>query len=149
MKTIGIDYGTKRLGIAVSDPGGMIAMPFRVLDVRSDADAVKQVCDLCVEESAELIIVGLPLNMDGTSGEMVENVEKFVKILSGRTEIPIKTEDERLSTSMVERVLLDADMSRNKRKGVRDKLAAQVILQSYLDKESSVDPFDFDPGAME
>jgi len=142
MRVVGIDYGERRLGIAVSDPGGTIAMPFRVLDVRGDDDAVAQVRELCGDLSAERIVVGLPLNMDGSRGPMAERVERFIEQLSGEFDIPVETTDERLSTRLVERVLLDADMSRKRRKGVRDKLAAQVILQGYLDREAG--PLDCD-----
>jgi putative Holliday junction resolvase len=81
------------------------------------------------------VVVGLPLNMNGTRGPMVDRVERFVAELTEAVGLPVVTYDERLSSAMVERTLLDADMSRSKRKGVRDKLAAQVILQGYLDRE--------------
>ena len=134
-RILGIDYGERRMGLALSDEEGIVAMPLRVVEVTGDAQAAKavqQVCRETVPPPAE-IVIGLPLHMSGEKGPMAEKVARFAEQLQARTGIPVRTWDERLSSSMVERVLLDADMSRSRRKEVRDKLAAQVILQGYLD----------------
>jgi putative Holliday junction resolvase len=91
------------------------------------------VAEVCAETEAERVVVGLPLNMDGSPGPMAEKVRAFVTGLEAEIAVPVDAWDERLSTRMVERVLLQADVSRAKRKKARDKLAAQVILQGYLD----------------
>ena len=135
-RTIGIDYGERRVGVAISDPLGSIALGVCTLQVTGMNNAVNQVAEICKEKEAEAVVVGMPLNMNGSVGEMAEKVEKFIDKLGKKIEIPIITSDERLSSAMVERTLLDADMSRNKRKGVIDKLAAQVILQGYLDQKA-------------
>ena len=133
MKLLGIDYGIRRLGIAVSDPLGMLATPFRTVDTFSDEQSLEEICSLIEETKAEKIIIGLPLNMDNTEGPMVKKVRDFVDKLKLKTDLTIEFSDERLSSRLVERTLIEADMSRSKRKGVRDKLAAQVILQGYID----------------
>ena len=135
MRTLGIDFGERRVGVAISDPLGSIAFGVCTITVPGINNAVAQVAELCQEKEVSAIIVGLPLNMDGSRGEMVERVDIFVTKLAKATGLPIETYDERLSSAMVERTLLDADMSRNKRKRVIDKLAAQVILQGYLDRQ--------------
>ncbi|MDA3798274.1 MAG: Holliday junction resolvase RuvX [Kiritimatiellae bacterium] len=133
MKLLGIDYGIRRLGIAISDPLGMLATPFRTVNTFSDEQSLQEICNLIEETKAEKLVIGLPLNMDGTEGPMVLKVREFIEKLKLKTDLPIEFSDERLSSSLVERTLIEADMSREKRKNVRDKLAAQVILQGYID----------------
>ena len=133
MPVLGIDYGEKRVGFAVSDPSGTMALTLRTVEVRSQADALQQAADICREVGAGRIVVGLPLNMNGSRGPMAEKVELFVSRLAASVAVPVVTSDERLSTSTVERSLIEADVSRARRKHLRDKLAAQVILQGYLD----------------
>jgi len=136
MRTLGIDYGERRVGVAISDPFGSIALGLCTLQVTGMNNAVNQVSEICKEKDVQTVVVGLPLNMNGSASEMSERVEKFIVKLTERTGLNIITSDERLSSAMVERTLLDADMSRTKRKGVIDKLAAQVILQGYLDRQA-------------
>ena len=133
MRILGVDYGEKRIGFAVSDPAGMLAMPLAVCEVASDAEAVAAVQSHCTSTDAELVVVGLPLNMDGTRGPMALKTQAFAAELGKALAVPVATSDERLTTALVERTLLEADLSRAKRKRVRDKLAAQAILQNYLD----------------
>lgn len=132
-RILGVDYGEKRIGMASGDLELGIATPLQMIEVRNTgqaADAVKQVCE---ETGASKVVVGLPLNMDGSEGSAAEGALAFVARLRKILSVPVDTWDERLSTRIVERVLLDADVSRAKRRGKRDKLAAQVILQGYLD----------------
>jgi len=136
MRMLGIDYGERRVGVAISDPFGDIALGVCTLAVTGMKDAVAKVSDLCREREVGKVVLGLPLNMDGSSGAMVERVEQFATRLTESTGLPVVMLDERLSSALVERTLLDADMSRRKRKGVIDKLAAQVILQGYLDRQA-------------
>jgi len=133
VRIIGIDYGRRRLGFAVSDPDGVFAMPLRTIEIKARKQAVQAVSRLCTEEEPDEIVVGLPLNMDGTAGPMAHEVETFCARLSRCVEIPVKTWDERLSTTAAERALLEAGAGREHRRGAVDKVAAQTILQAYLD----------------
>lgn len=132
-RTLGIDYGTRRLGFAISDETGIVATPLFTRDIRSMDEAVLCASEVGAERKVERMVVGLPLNMDGSKGAMAVEVEAFVGRLRDRVGIDVAVWDERLSTGLVERMLVSADVSRARRKEVRDKLAAQVILQGYLD----------------
>ena len=132
-RMLGVDYGMRRLGFAVSDPLGIIATPLCVVHVRSDEDALAQIQRMCAETGAQKLIIGMPTNMNGTKGEMALRVEQFMARLAPALPVAVESWDERLTTSLVERVLIEADVRRADRKNVRDMLAAQAILQSYLD----------------
>jgi len=136
MKIIGLDYGSKRLGFAVSDPSETMALVLSTVEVKGKKDAIRAVMEVCEEQEADKLIIGLPRNMDGSIGPMAEEVKSFSIELRGILKIPVENYDERLTTAMVERSLIDQDVSRARRKGVRDKLAAQAILQGYLDSEN-------------
>ncbi len=134
MRVLGIDYGRKRIGLALSDPDGIIASPLSVYlrsDIRTDVDHIAR---LARENGVERIVIGLPLNMDGSAGGMADEVAAFAEQLSARVKIPVVTFDERLTSEEAERVLIQADMSRRKRRGVRDSIAAVLILQGYLER---------------
>jgi len=133
MRTLGIDYGTVRLGIAISDELGMIATGRETIKVQSMPEAVAKTVDAIRKYEASRVVVGLPLNMDGSSGPMAEAVQVFVKKLGAEIDLPIEAWDERMTSQEAERVLIEADVSRSKRKKVIDKMAAQAILQSWLD----------------
>lgn len=134
-RILGIDYGTRRVGVAISDPMAMLSTPLSVETVRSMEEAAAVVTRIARERSVEKIVVGMPINMDGTKGAIALETETFIGLLKAVSGLPVATTDERLSTSLVERMLVDADVSRGRRKEVRDKLAAQVILQGYLDAQ--------------
>jgi len=134
-RTLGVDYGERRVGLAVSDELGMMALPLDILTVQSSRQVIGDVLRLCHEKQVAVIVVGLPLNMDGSRGPAAETVERFVRELRRLGKLPVEVWDERMSSRQVERMLIDADVSRAKRKGIVDKLAAQVILQSYLDAD--------------
>ena len=139
-RILGVDYGTRRVGLAISDPLGMLATPLSVETVRTMDEAVGVVCRVARERRVERCVVGIPINMDGTRGPMAIEAAQFADQVRAASGLPVDLTDERLSTSMVERVLLDADLSRGRRKEVRDKLAAQVILQGYLDAREGMLP---------
>lgn len=139
MRMLGVDWGERRLGLAVSDPLGIVATPLRTAPVADDAAAVVAVCAAIEETEAEIVVVGLPINMDGSSGVKVEQVTKFCDRLRAQIVVPVVTWDERLSSRVAERAMLEADLSRKKRKGLRDKIAAQVILQGYLDAQDGAE----------
>lgn len=128
-----MDFGDKRIGVAVSDEMGWSAQAVKTINRRSAVEDVKQIKEIAEEYEADEIIVGLPVNMNGTLGTGVEKVNNFISLLKEHIVVPINTWDERLSTVAAERNLIDAGLSRKKRKDVIDMLAASVILQGYLD----------------
>jgi len=136
MRIIGLDYGDVRLGFAVCDPTGLFAMPLCTVEIKDGRNMEEEVKRVCTESNAEKLIVGMPINMNGTAGPMARKVKEFIVKIQAILSIPIETYDERMSTSQVEKFLIETDMSRGKRKNIRDKLAAQVILQSYLDSRN-------------
>jgi len=135
-RILGLDYGDRRLGFALSDFSEIIATPLRVETCESEKQALKCIVSVCKETEAVKLVVGMPLNMDGTKGPRAEKTEAVVEGLRKRLEIPIETWDERLSTREAERVMIDAGASRAKRKKSIDKLAAQILLQNYLDAQA-------------
>ncbi|MGC4122491.1 MAG: Holliday junction resolvase RuvX [Myxococcales bacterium] len=135
-RALGLDVGDKTVGLALSDALGITAQGLptvRRMGFQADLEAVAGVCS---EHAVEVLVVGLPLNMDGSEGPRAEKSRKFGDALAAKAGIPIEYQDERLTTVQAERVLLEADVSRQKRKKVIDKLAAQVILQSWMDAQS-------------
>jgi len=134
MQILGIDYGRKRIGLAISDPDGIVATPLPIYTRRDARADIEHIARLAREKEAGMIVIGLPLNMDGSRGEMADEVVAFAEKLGARARIPVVTFDERLTTEEAERVLLQADLSRKKRKRVRDSLAAVLILQGYLER---------------
>ncbi len=135
-RIVGIDYGKRRVGFAASDETAMLALPHATVEIQTMEDAISASCRIAGEKSAVRFVVGIPLNMDGSRGDMAREVEEFVRRLAERSKLPVDVWDERLSSGLVDRMLVDADVSRNRRKQVRDKLAAQVILQGYLDSKA-------------
>jgi putative Holliday junction resolvase len=130
---MGIDYGVKRMGIAVCDPAEMFATPLCVVQVRGDTHAVSEVKRLIEQTGAESIVVGLPINMNGTKGPMAERAMAFAERLRQETGLPVDLWDERLTSASAERTLIEADVRREKRTNIIDMIAAQGILQSFMD----------------
>lgn len=133
MRSMGLDFGDKTIGIAVSDPMGWTAQSKAVIRRKNLTDDLLKLQEYLSEYDIGEIVVGLPLNMNGTSGGRVEKTMQFVNFLKKRLDISIVLWDERLSTKQAEGILLEADLSRKKRKKVIDQLAAGIILQNYLD----------------
>lgn len=139
MRIIGLDFGEKTIGVAISDPFGWTAQGVEIIrrkDENNLKESVLRVRELINEYKAEKIVLGYPKNMNNTLGERAEKTEWFKKRLEREFDLPIVLWDERLSTIGAERTLLEADLSRNKRKKVIDKMAAIFILQGYLDMQS-------------
>lgn len=133
MRIIGLDVGTKTIGVAVSDIMGWTAQGITTVK-RSDPDSdVIEIKKLIEEFEAEQVMIGLPLNMNGSAGPSVDMVRQFGDQLEAEINIPIVYRDERMSTMAAERYLLEGDVSRKKRKKVIDKMAAVFVLQGYLD----------------
>ena len=133
MRILGIDYGHKRIGLALSDEGETLASPLPVYQRRDTKEDHAFLAQLVEERETSRIVVGLPRNMDGSLGEMAKEVLAFVEILKKKTGLAVDTFDERLSSAEAERVLIQADLSRKRRKTLRDSLAAVLILQGYLE----------------
>ena len=132
-RVLGIDYGTVRVGLALSDEIGMLATPFETVERAKASGRIRQ---LIAEKNIRTLVVGMPRNMDGSYGPMAEQVRQFVASLTKGIEVEVKWWDERWSSVGVERMLIEADVSRKRRKEVIDKLVAQQLLQSYLDAQS-------------
>lgn len=132
MRVLGLDIGHKRIGVAVSDPLGITAQGLTVITYENTVEALQKLSSLCLEYAAERIVAGLPLNMDGSRGEAVRLVEDFTQKLKDLTELPVTLVDERLSSRAAERTLIAGGVRRRERKGVKDMLAAVLILESYL-----------------
>jgi len=132
-RILGIDFGERRIGLALSDPLGIIAQPFLTFDTQKNGDIFKKIEELIEEKGIEEIVLGMPRNMDGTIGEKGKVVQEFSQMLSTRVEIPIIFRDERLSSVESLRVLRDAGAKLHKYKKSVDKLSAALILQGYLD----------------
>lgn len=138
MRYLGLDLGTKTLGISVSDKTGTIAIPVTILKHENNFNyLIEELKKIIKEKDIETIVLGLPKNMNNTIGERGEMILKFKEKLEKNTSIPIILEDERLTTKVAENILITADVSRKKRKKVIDKMAANVILQSYLDRRGN------------
>lgn len=134
MRKIALDVGDVRIGIAVSDIMGIIAGGYETY-VRKDYESdLKYVAEFAKRSEADTIVFGLPINMDGTEGPRALGVRKMAEDLKAYTDIKMVFQDERLTTVTAERMLIQADVRRDKRKKVIDKVAATIILQSYLDR---------------
>jgi len=139
MRTMGLDVGTHTIGVAISDELGITAQGLKTLKRRSMEDDFKELTTIIGQYEIERIVVGLPKNMDGTLGKQAEFVLKWIEVLTNKIQVPVVTWDERLSTVGASKVLLEADLSRRKRKKVIDKLAAVLILQGFLDQSGRTD----------
>lgn len=136
-RVVGLDVGSKTIGVAVSDELGLAAHPRRTLARQGTKKDVEAVARIVQEEEADRVVVGLPLTLEGTLGPRAKRVMVLVEALRAGLTVPVETWDERFSTIAVERVLLDADVSRARRKEVVDKQAAAFILQGWLDARRS------------
>ena len=132
-KVLGVDFGERRTGVAISDDSRIIAFPRETLECPRVEQAAAAVVRIAVAEQIAEIVVGYPLNMNGSSGPRTLRTDEFLAALAKRTSIPLRKWDERLSTKIAESVLIEAGTRRAKRRGLVDKLAAQIILQGYLD----------------
>lgn len=133
MRVLGVDFGHKRIGLALSDEGGTIAQPLVTIDGGGIAVVSREVARIGAERKAGQIVVGVPLRLDGTPSEQTERTLAFIEELQRATTLPVVKWDERLTSVQAERVLLEGNMRRRERKQNIDKLAAQIMLQSYLD----------------
>ena len=133
MRILALDHGSKRIGVAVSDETKTIAQPLEFIPAGPFADFLARLRLLIQEKEIGLILVGLPRNMDGSYGPAAEKVQTFVAALKDAVIVPVKTLDERLTSALANRVLIQGGVRRDKRKEKVDKMAAAILLQSYLD----------------
>lgn len=133
MRILGLDVGDKTIGVAISDELGWTAQGLEVIRRRKLEDDLLRLVEIIDAYNVDEIVVGLPKNMNGTIGSRAKITVEFSEILGTKVTVPIKLWDERLTTASAERTLIEADVSRKKRKQVVDKIAAMLILQGYLD----------------
>jgi putative holliday junction resolvase len=133
MRILALDHGTKRIGVAVSDETKTIAQPLEYISAEPFANFLGRLKKLLVEKEISLILIGLPRNMDGSYGPAALKAQAFAGVLRAAITIPIKMWDERLTSSQANKILIQANVRRAKRKEKVDKMAAAILLQSYLD----------------
>ncbi len=132
-KVMGLDYGEVRIGISMSDMTRLIASPYETFTRKNLDYDLEYLSNLIKEKGVKKVVFGLPLNMDGSEGERVQATREFAKRLVEKSEIAVDFMDERLTSVSAENILVQANVRRDKRKKVIDKLAATIILQEYLD----------------
>ncbi|MGO1368267.1 MAG: Holliday junction resolvase RuvX [Senegalia sp. (in: firmicutes)] len=132
-RLLGLDVGDRTIGVAVSDPLGLTAQGIKTIRRTGIKNDLKEMLNIIEEKNVSKVVIGLPKNMNNTLGPQGEKVKKFAEKLKSKIDIEIVYQDERLSTVSATRTLIEADVSRKKRKDVVDKLAAIYILQTYLD----------------
>jgi len=137
MRIMGLDVGSKTIGVAISDELGITAQGFKTIKRKAMNDDLRELDAIISQFKIEKVVVGLPKNMDGSLGKQAEFVLGWIEDSKNKIQLPIETWDERLSTVEASKTLLKADLSRKKRKGVIDKLAAVLILQGYLQQIGS------------
>ena len=133
MRIIALDPGKRRVGVAVSDPLGLTAQGLPTLEPTGRRALIDAVRELVEEYEAERVVVGLPRNMDGTLGPAATEALALAETLSNALDLPVDTWDERLTTVAAERAMAEGNLSRKKRLEIRDRIAAQLILEGYLE----------------
>ena len=133
-KILAIDYGRARIGLAISAPLGIVGRPLPAVDARDRDAALREIAELCQEEQVARVVVGIPLRMDGTEGEAVQEVRQFLRLLGARFSLPIEEVDERLTSRAAHALLKDAGVRHKKRKQKVDSSAALLMLQDYLSR---------------
>ncbi|NPV70722.1 MAG: Holliday junction resolvase RuvX [Firmicutes bacterium] len=134
MRILALDVGDRRTGVALSDPLGLTAQGLCVIEASGVRSLVEQAAALIREHEVSRVVVGVPLNMDGSAGERALKSRKVIEMLRSRAGVEVDPWDERLTTLQAERTLIEADVSRRRRKEVIDKMSAVLILQAYLDR---------------
>ena len=135
MKILGVDFGDSRTGLAICDMGETLASGLETIHEKCIAETAKKVAQKALQHQAELIVVGHPLNMDGSSGFRAQKTARFIEQLKQNTNLPIELYDERLTTVSAHHFLQDTRTFGQKRKNVVDTLSAEIILQDYLDRK--------------
>ena len=136
MRILALDPGTKRIGVALSDELKMIAQPLEFIPAEPFAEVLARLKEIIRTKEVDLLLVGMPRNMDGSYGPAALKVQEFVAALRDGIAVPIKTWDERLTSAQAQRFLIEGGVRRQKRKEKVDQTAAAILLQSYLDSRS-------------
>ena len=136
MRILALDHGTKRIGVAVSDETQTIAQPLEYIPAEPFADFLVRLKKILAEKQVDLVLLGMPRNMDGSYGPAAQKVETFLGVLKNAITVPTKLWDERLTSTMANRILIQGNVRRGKRKEKVDKMAAAILLQSYLDSRA-------------
>ncbi len=134
MRILGLDIGDRRIGVALSDPGGILATPLTILESRNADKNIEAIIALLKQHEVGQIIAGMPLSMDGSIGLQAEKVQAFVEKLKQQTNIPVVLRDERLTTYSAQVLMREARPEKKKKKSRDDAIAAALILQGYLDE---------------
>jgi putative Holliday junction resolvase len=137
MRVLALDHGTKRIGMAISDELGMIAQPMEFIPAEPFSQVLIRLKQVLQEKGVELLLVGMPRNMNGSYGPAALKVQEFIAHLKESVSVPIQTWDERLTSSQANRLLIQANVRRKDRKGKVDQTAAAILLQSYLDSRGA------------
>jgi putative pre-16S rRNA nuclease len=132
-KVVAIDPGTRRIGVAVSDPDGKVALPLGVIEAESIED---ELIPLITQQGANEVVVGLPKRLDGTDGLAAQSARELAALLQSRLEVPVRLVDERLTTAAADKAFTEMDVSERKRRKSVDKVAATLLLQTYLDSRA-------------
>lgn len=133
MRILALDVGEMRIGVALSDPTGLLASPLTTIESKGQDSDIDDVLHLATEHEVGEIVIGLPLSMSGRRGPQAGRVDAFVRALAERTDIPLKSVDERLSSVQAERMLRESGVEPSKNRARIDSAAAAIVLQSYLD----------------
>jgi len=137
-RILALDYGTKRIGVALSDELGWTAQPLETFERRTLEWDVAHIAALVGSHSVERVVLGLPLQLDGREGPAVRAMREFTVKLEAGLSVPVVRWDERMTTKEAEELLIAADVSRKKRKGIVDRIAAAILLRSYLETQDRV-----------
>jgi len=133
-RILAIDWGERRIGVALSDESRTIAAPHTVIHRGASLDKdLARIADMVIQEEVDLVVLGMPVRLDGTMGPEADGVAEVAGKLGDRIEVPVETWDERFSTVAAERTLIGGDVSRKRRKNLVDQVAAALFLQSYMD----------------
>jgi putative Holliday junction resolvase len=133
-RSLGLDIGDRRIGVALSDPTGILATPLTIIERQDERQDIQVIVDIINQHQVKQVIVGLPRSMDGTIGEQAEKVRAFAGRLSSQTEVPVEFRDERLTTVSARRLMQAASVRRTRKKTRDDAIAAALILQGYLEE---------------
>ncbi len=145
MRYLAVDYGDKRTGLAVCDAAGTLATPYAVIDTQNAAHLIEQIAQIASKEGIEAIVLGLPLNMDGTEGSRAKRTRAFGQTLSARLNLPTEYHDERMSSYIADSFFAPGQMTRDEKKKRMDAVAAAVILQSFLAHRCTAKPVMYRP----
>ena len=137
-RIMGVDYGDKRIGIALTDLMQIIASPLEVYQNKTLKEDIDYICKIIKDNDVEKVVFGLPLNMDGSEGDRAKITKKFASLVAQQTNAEIVFQDERLSSIEADEILIKCNVKREKRKKLIDKLSACIILESYLNKKQGV-----------